>query len=100
MLHVGQHKLKWLLDSDASHLFVSANIIHELGLKMRFSDALEVALADTSVVCLRKVVDLPVHFACNAIQEIACCIILSLHLPIILGMDWLKKWNSRVDWLH
>ena len=65
-LHVGQHKLKCLLDSGASHSFVAANIIHELGLKTRFADALEVALADNSVVCLREVVDLPVHFACNA----------------------------------
>ena len=91
MLHVGQHKLKCLLDSGASHSFVAANIISELGLKTRFTDALEVALADNSVVCSREVVDLPVRFACNATQEIACRIILSLHLPIILGMDWLRK---------
>ena len=100
MLHVGQHKLKCLLDSGASHSFVTANIICELGLKTCFVDALEVALVDNSVVCLHEVVDLPVHFACNAMQEIACRIILLLHSPIILGMDWLKKWNPHVDWLH
>ena len=99
-LHVGQCKLKCLLDSGASHSFVAANIIHELGLKIHVADALEVALADNCVVCLRKVVDLPVCFACNATQEIACRIIPSLHSPIILGIDWLRKWNPRVDWLH
>ena len=52
MLHVGQHKLKCLLDSGASHSFVAANIIRELGLKTHFADALEVALTDNSVVCL------------------------------------------------
>ena len=100
MLHVGQRKLKCLLDSGASHSFIAANIICELGLKTHFADALEVALADNSVVCLREVVDLPVHFACNAMQEITCCIIPSLHSPIILGMDWLRKGNPHVDWLH
>ena len=100
MLHVGQRRLKCLLDSGASHSFVAANIIRELGLKMHFVDALEVALTDNSVVCLREVVDLPVRFACNATQEIACRIIQSLHSPIILGMDWLRKWNPHVDWLH
>ena len=100
MLNVGQRKLKCLLDSGASHSFIAANIIRELGLKMRFADSLEVALADNSVVCLHEVVDLPVCFACNAMQDITCCIIPSLHLPIILGMDWLRKWNPHVDWLH
>ena len=100
MLHVGRRKLKCLLDSGASHSFIAANIIHELGLKTRLADALEVALTDNSAVYLREVMDLPVHFACNATQEIACRIILSLHLPIILGIDWLRKWNLRVDWLH
>ena len=91
MLHVGQHKLECLLDSGASHSFIAANIIRELGLKTRFADTLEVALAENSVVCLREVVDLPVCFTCNATQEIACRIITSLHSPIILGMDWLRK---------
>ena len=100
MLHVGQRKLKCLLDSGASHSFIAANIIRELGLKTRFTDSLEVALADNSVVCLREVVDLPVRFACNAMQEITCHIIPLLHSPIILGMDWLRKWNPRIDWLH
>ena len=99
-LYIGQHKLKCLLDSGASHSFVAANIIRELGLKTHFADALEVALTDNSVVCLCEVVDLPVHFACNATQEIACRIIPSLHSPIILGMDWLRKWNPHVNWLH
>ena len=100
MLNVGQHKLKCLLDSGESHSFVAANIIHELGLKTRFADVLEVALTDNNVVWLHEVMDLPVCFACNTMQEIACRIILSLHSPIILGMDWLKKWNPHVDWLH
>ena len=100
MLHVGQRKLKCLLDSGASHSFVAANIICELGLKTHLTDALEVALADNSVVCSREVVDLPVRFAYNAMQEIACRIIPSLHSPIILSMDWLRKWNPHVDWLH
>ena len=88
------------MDSGASHSFVSANIIRELGLKTRFEDALKVALADNSVVCSREVVDLPVRFTCNAMQAIACRIMPSLHAPIILGMDWLRKWNPHVDWLH
>ena len=100
MLHVGQRKLKCLLDSGASHSFVAANIICELGLKTHFTNALEVALNDNSVVYSREVVDLPVHFAYNAMQETACRIILSLHSPIILGMDWLRKWNPHDDWLH
>ena len=100
MLHVGQRQLKCLLDRGASHSFVLANIIRKLGLKMRFEDALKVALTDNSVVCLREVVDLPVRFTCNAMQAIACRIMPSLHAPIILGMDWLRKWNLRVDWLH
>ena len=45
----------------ASHSFGAANIIHELGLKTHFEDALKVALADNRVVCLCEVVDLPVH---------------------------------------
>ena len=51
MLYVGQRKLKCLLDSSASHSFIAANIIRELALKTRLADALEVALADNSVVC-------------------------------------------------
>ena len=88
------------MDSGASHSFVSANIIRELGLKTCFEDALKVALTDNSVVCSREVVDLPVRFTCNATQAIACCIMPSLHAPIILSMDWLRKWNLHIDWLH
>ena len=89
-----------MLDSGTSHSFIAANIIRELGLKTHFVDALEVLLADNSVVCLCEVIDLPVHFACNVMQDIAYQIIPSLHSPIILGMDWLRKWNPHVDWLH
>ena len=39
MLHVGQRGLKYLLDSGASHSFVSADIIRELGLKTHFEGA-------------------------------------------------------------
>ena len=88
------------MDSGTSHSFVAANIIRELGLKTRFVDALEVLLADNSIVCSCEVADLHVHFACNAMQDITCRIIPSLHLPIILGVDWLRKWNPHVDWLH
>ena len=49
-LHVGQRKLHCLLDSGASHSFIAANIIRELGLKTHFVDALEVLLTDNSVV--------------------------------------------------
>ena len=91
MLHIGQHWLKCLLDSGARHSFVSASIICELGFKAHFEDAFEVALADNSAVCSREVVDLPVRFTCNAMQAIACHILPSLHAPIILGMDWLRK---------
>ena len=94
MLHIGQHWLKCLLDSGASHSFVSANIICELGLKMHFEDALKVALTDNSVVCAREVVDLPVCFTCNAMQAIAYRIMPSLHAPIILGMDFLREIES------
>ena len=97
MLHVGQLKLQCLLDSGTSHSFVAANIIRELGPTMHFADTLEVALIDNSVVCLREVVDLPVRFACNTMQEIVCHIIPLLHSPIILGIDWLRKWNPHVD---
>ena len=69
-------------------------------MKTRFVDALEVLLADNSVVCSREVADLHVHFTCNATQDITCRIIPSLHSPIILSMDWLRKWNPRVDWLN
>ena len=100
MLHVGQRKLKCFLDSSASHSFVAINIIRELRLKMHFANVLEVALADNSIVHSHEVVDLPVHFPCNATQETACRIIPSLHSPIILGMDWLRKWTLCVDWLH
>ena len=58
-----QRKLHFLLDSGASHSFIAANVIRELGLKTHFVDALEVLLADNSVVCLCEVVDLHVCFA-------------------------------------
>ena len=63
------------MDSGASHSFIAANIIRELGFKTRFVNALEVLLADNSVVCLHEVVDLPVRFTYNAMQDIACRII-------------------------
>ena len=65
-LHVGNSALKCLLNSGASHSFISSDIIKQFGLNRYKYDALEVRLADGSTVRIAKIAVVPVHFAGGA----------------------------------
>ena len=84
-----------LVDSIATHTFIAAEVVAQLGLQLVPAEQLEVTLTDESVFMCSEKVDVPVvlvvmgtfgeHYPCT----LTCRVTGWLHQDVILGMDWL-----------
>ena len=71
-LCVGDSALKCLLDSGASHLFISQAIVDQFGPNTYNAESLNVCLANGSTVRTAAVAVVPVRFAGGAEQLLEC----------------------------
>ena len=91
-----------LVDSGATHCFVSEALVAKFGLPVKPGVGMDVMLADRSKVlalqtCLVLVV---VCSACCQVLHcvVECCVLLQLNHYVVLGVDWLQATNPVIDW--
>ena len=104
-LSVGSQKTSAMIDSGATHNFISNNILDIIKsashgcVKWRHaSEPLGVSLADNSVVLLTKIVVLSVQIGEHVQQNIEFHVVPRLNHPLILGIQWLRIANPSIDW--
>ncbi len=70
-----KYAVKCLLDSGATHNFVSRSLVSRCGLPVTKNASLDVFLADGSLVKVDQVCVLPVEFAANFKVDIRCFVV-------------------------
>ena len=104
-LSIKSQKTSAIVDSGATHNFVSNNMLDIIKsashncIKWRHaSEPLQASLADNSVVLLTKIVVLSVQIGEHLWQDIELHVIPWLNHPLILGLQWLHIANLTIDW--
>ena len=85
-----------LVDSGATHNFVTRDFVQKLGVTSVTNVTLSVTLADRSVVCttqaamlLLQLYDDRGHLIPHASTPVTCHILEVMPAPVVLGMPWL-----------
>ena len=91
-----------LVDSGATHCFVSSALVDKFGLPMLPGDSMDVTLADGSHVvashtCLVPLVVCAAH-GCALHCVVECRVLPELQHDVVLGIDWLRATNPVIDW--
>ena len=104
-LSVGSQKTSAMVDSGATHNFISNNMLdiiksalHDCVKWQHASEPLRVSLADNSVVLSTKIAVLSVQIGEHVRQDIEFNVIPRLNHPLILGLQWLCIANPTIDW--
>ena len=104
-LSVGSQKTTAMVDSGATHNFISNNMLdiiksasHDCVKQRHASEPLQVSLGDDSVVLSTKIVVLSVQIGEHVRQDIEFHVIPRLNHPLILGLQWLRIANPTIDW--
>ena len=104
-LSVGSQKTSAMVDSGATHNFISNNMLdiikstlHNYVKWRHASEPLRVSLADNSVVLFTKIAVLSVQIGEHVRQDIDFHVVPHLNHPLILGLQWLRIANPTIDW--
>ena len=104
-LSVGSQKTTAMVDSGATHNFISDNMLdiiksasHDCVKWRHASEPLRVSLADNSVVLSTKIAVLSVQIGEHVRQNIEFHVVPRLNHPLILGLQWLRIANPTIDW--
>ncbi len=102
---IGQQKKHALIDSGATHSFASKQLINFLSSSQVtevHAQQLDVSLADGSVVPSDLAIKLDLIFPTAAFDDYEQShefrVVPQLNHDVILGMDWLKKYQPDIDW--
>ena len=89
-----------LLDSGADLTLISAETVKRRGIQAEaLEEPLHILCADRSkVLATHCIPSLPVTRGPWR-DLIHCIIVPQLTVPLILGRDWLQRWNPLVDWV-
>ena len=93
---ISGQKVEFLVDSGASHNFVSAKLLARLGLVSHAGGSVRVRLADRSVVHTNQFIRVMVSF--GKVQAFLHFTVLDVDCPNILGMPFLKCTNPTINW--
>jgi len=97
-LHFGQgQELTGLVDSGASHCFISEKACKALNAERRSSTLPPLMLADGSLKRCREITRL--RFQAEGHEFEATFVIAPIQHDIILGKPWLAKYNPLIDWM-
>ena len=90
-----------LVDSSATHCFVSATLVAKFELPVQPRGSIDVTLADESSVSASDtcLVPLVVCAGCGSAFHcmVKCCVLPELNHDIVLGIDWLQVTNPVID---
>ena len=104
-LSVRSQKTSAMVDSGATHNFISNNMLdiiksasHDCIKWWHASEPLRVSLADNSVVLSTKIAVLSVQIGEHVRQDIEFNVVPRLNHPLILGLQWLRIANPTIYW--
>ena len=88
-----------LVDSGATHSFVSAALVSKLSLPVKPGGDMEVTLADGNQVKVSQTCCVPLVVCSGALHcTINCRVLPQLNHDVVLGVDWLQATNPSIDW--
>ena len=89
-----------LLDSGADLSLISADAVKKRGIQVEpLEEPLQILCADRSKVrATHCIPSLPLTRGPWR-DLIRCIIVPNLTVPLILGRDWLQRWNPLIDWV-
>ena len=94
-----------MVDSGATHNFISTTMLDILksnapnAVQWQYtSQLLRVSLADTTIVLWTKLATIKVMLNNGSVQPIDFRVVPRLNHPLILGLQWLREHNPRIDW--
>ena len=90
------HNLQFLVDSGASHNFISAHLLESLGIVPHVGRKVSVKLADTSILTATHYLHVVVQF--HGVTTMLRFTVLPATCPTILGMPFLRSMNPIIDW--
>ena len=103
-LSVGSQKISAMVDSGATHNFISNSMLdiikstlHDRVKWRHASDLLRISLADNSVILFTKIAVLLVQIGEHVQQNVEFHIVPHLNHPLILGLQWLRIANPTID---
>jgi len=93
---------KGLVGLGSSDCFLDSKFIISNKLRTQEIDPLPLTLIDGTMNCyVNQVVSLPIQLPYGSLCVIECYVtILDSSYKLVLGHNWLREWNSTIDWLH
>ena len=102
---MGTKSLTAMVDSGATHNSISTTILDILKATApaevhwrHMSEPLRVSLADRTVVLSTKLATIKVMLDNGIVQPIDFRVVPRLNHPLILGLQWLRDHNPRINW--
>ena len=91
-----------LIDSGATHCFVSATLVAKFELPVKPRGSMEVTLADGSWVSASHTCLVPLVVCAEPGRAlhcmVECCVLAELNHNVVLGIDWLQETNPVINW--
>ncbi len=94
---VCEQDVNFLIDSGASHNFVSSHLLNELGVVPHRRAKVRVRLANQSHVVTNEFINVLVQFSAD-VSALLRFTVLPVDCPTILGMPFLSSLNPAIDW--
>ena len=89
--------IRFLVDSGASHNFISAQVLQQLGIQPHRREKVKVRMADQSMVVTDQYIHVLVVFG-KGVSALLRFTVLPVDCPSILGMPFLRQLNPHIDW--
>ena len=87
-----------MVDSDATHSFIDANVALKFKLPFLHSSGLAVMLANGTQVTTKLMCEVPMQFDANLMHLVTCHVVNNLTSLVVLGIDWLMEHWPEIDW--
>ena len=87
-----------MIDSGATHPFVSSALVARAKLQVEDAPSLQVKLADGSMVTSTALCTLPLFVADRIAMHVSCRVLDDLSHDVVLGIDWLQLHDPRINW--